>query len=323
MTNTFDVVAMGAGHNGLVAAAYLAKAGKKVLVLERKAWPGGGVVTRELNTPGYWHDEHSSVHIMIQGNPMIRRDELGLQSKFGLEYRYGIPYAMIFPDQISLVAYQDLDKTCEGIAKISAATPRPIDTSPIGPWRCCPCSPRACIRRRLRWESFTPCWTAATAGAKCWTPCSAVPGLCQPVLRKRKDQNLAAAPGIGEPAAARRIGHRLRLIPHAGVDARLWRVAARRRQRQALRVAGPLYRALWRRGSLQQRGHENPELRRTAPPACVWPPARKSSCQRRRDRRHSSASPAQHFSTAYRSRCWAARSARRSRRSASWSAITT
>jgi phytoene dehydrogenase-like protein len=120
MNNTYDVVAMGAGHNGLVAAAYLAKAGKKVLVLERKPWPGGGVVTREINTPGYWHDEHSSVHIMIQGNPMIRRDELGLQSKFGLQYKYGIPYAMVFPDQSSLIAYQDLDKTCEGIARISA-----------------------------------------------------------------------------------------------------------------------------------------------------------------------------------------------------------
>ena len=119
MSPQYDVLALGAGHNGLTAAAYLAKAGKKVLVLERKAWPGGGVVTREINTPGYWHDEHSSVHIMIQGNPLIRDDELGLIARFGLKYRYGTPYAMIFPDQSVLVAYKDLDRTCEGIARIS------------------------------------------------------------------------------------------------------------------------------------------------------------------------------------------------------------
>ena len=88
MSKSFDIVVMGAGHNGLTAAAYLAKAGKKVLILERKAFPGGGVVTREINTPGYRHDLHSSCHIMIQGNPMLTEDELGLFSKFGLKYNF-------------------------------------------------------------------------------------------------------------------------------------------------------------------------------------------------------------------------------------------
>jgi glycine/D-amino acid oxidase-like deaminating enzyme len=47
-----DIIVIGSGHNGLVAAAYLAVAGRKVLVLERNEWFGGGVVTRELTRPG-------------------------------------------------------------------------------------------------------------------------------------------------------------------------------------------------------------------------------------------------------------------------------
>ena len=116
----YDVVALGAGHNGLVAAAYLAKAGKKVLLLERNPWPGGGVQTRQLNAPGWWHDVHSSVHIMIQGNPLIREDELGLFAKFGLRYNYSdVPYASVFPDHTSLITYKDLDRSCAEIAKFS------------------------------------------------------------------------------------------------------------------------------------------------------------------------------------------------------------
>ena len=47
MSITYDIVAVGSGHNGLVAAAYLAAAGKKVLVLERNAWFGGGVNVKQ------------------------------------------------------------------------------------------------------------------------------------------------------------------------------------------------------------------------------------------------------------------------------------
>lgn len=118
--STHDVVVMGAGHNGLVAAAYLARAGKSVLVLERKPYYGGGVSTRELTLPGYRHDEHSTVHIMLQGNPLLREDELGLLRDFGLRYNYPeMPWVTVFEDGRVIRAWKDLDRTCEGIAEFS------------------------------------------------------------------------------------------------------------------------------------------------------------------------------------------------------------
>jgi phytoene dehydrogenase-like protein len=70
-----DVIVVGGGHNGLTAAAYLAKAGLDVLVLEAKEYVGGGVITHEATLPGFQHDLHAIAHIFIQGNPLIRNDE--------------------------------------------------------------------------------------------------------------------------------------------------------------------------------------------------------------------------------------------------------
>lgn len=125
MSRTYDIVVIGSGHNGLTTAAYLAKAGQKVLVLERNDWYGGGVVTQEIIAPGYKFDLHSSLHVNIQANPMIRQDELQLQSKYGLKYLYpdGV-YSTMFDDGTSLITYKDVEKTCENIAKIS---PRDAD----------------------------------------------------------------------------------------------------------------------------------------------------------------------------------------------------
>jgi phytoene dehydrogenase-like protein len=117
---TADIVAVGSGHNGLVAAAYLAVAGKKVIVLERNAWFGGGVVTRELTLPGFKHDQHSMSHIFIQGNPLLKDDELGLKRKYGLQYLFPeVPMMSLFEDGSTLKLYRDPQKSAASIAKFS------------------------------------------------------------------------------------------------------------------------------------------------------------------------------------------------------------
>ena len=115
-----DIIAIGSGHNGLVAAAYLAVAGKKVLVLERNEWFGGGVVTRELTLPGFRHDQHSMSHIFIQGNPLLLNDELGLHGKYGLRYvRPDVPMMSVWEDGTTLPLHRDPAKSAEAIRSFS------------------------------------------------------------------------------------------------------------------------------------------------------------------------------------------------------------
>src|SRR5690348_18431228 len=116
MPQNYDIVAIGSGHNGLVAAAYLATAGKSVLVLERNPWFGGVVVTAELTGPGYLHDRFSTGHIFIQGNPLIKNDELQLPSRFGLKYIYPeVPFLCEFDDGATIALHRDRKNTCDVI----------------------------------------------------------------------------------------------------------------------------------------------------------------------------------------------------------------
>lgn len=116
-----DVVVIGAGHNGLVTAAYLAAAGLEVLVLEANDAPGGNTRTEELTLPGFAHDSCSSAHVLIQSNPLLRDDELGLLADHGLRYVHTDP-AMVLPqaDGEALVVHRDLDATADEVARWSA-----------------------------------------------------------------------------------------------------------------------------------------------------------------------------------------------------------
>src|ERR1700746_1883726 len=71
MAQHYDAIVIGGGHNGVTKAAYLAKAGKKVVVLERRHVLGGAAVTEEI-IPGFLFSECSSVVSLLR--PEIIRD---------------------------------------------------------------------------------------------------------------------------------------------------------------------------------------------------------------------------------------------------------
>jgi len=75
MTDRYDAIVIGAGHNGLVCAALLAKAGKKTLVLEANEQVGGAAVTRSF-ADGY--SVSSAAHLLYQLQPQVQKD-LGLK----------------------------------------------------------------------------------------------------------------------------------------------------------------------------------------------------------------------------------------------------
>lgn len=118
----YDVIVIGAGHNGLVCACYLAKEGLDVLVVERRGIVGGAVCTEEI-IPGYRFDVGSSAHIMFRSTPIM--EELDLAAH-GLEYLAMDPWAYHpIPDSDTGIAfYRDIEKTC---ASIAAVSPRDAD----------------------------------------------------------------------------------------------------------------------------------------------------------------------------------------------------
>ncbi|MPZ51414.1 MAG: NAD(P)-binding protein [Acidimicrobiia bacterium] len=122
MTETYDFVIAGGGHNSLTTAAYLVRAGYSVVVLDARSDPGGGAATEELLLPGYHFDSCSTGHTLIQVNPLLARDELGLLSEHGLEYVNPDPVVhLVFPDGEHLTMWLDLERTLDEIRRFSEA----------------------------------------------------------------------------------------------------------------------------------------------------------------------------------------------------------
>ncbi|WP_222263845.1 phytoene desaturase family protein [Modestobacter marinus] len=120
MTSAVEAVVVGAGHNGLVAACHLARAGLRVEVVERDEVLGGAVSTVE-RWPGVRVDRGSSAHVIIRHSGVVEELEL---ERFGLRYVDCDPWGFApaprpgdpGPDGRPLVFSVDLDATCASIA---------------------------------------------------------------------------------------------------------------------------------------------------------------------------------------------------------------
>ena len=116
MAETFDAVIVGGGHNGLVAAAYLARAGRRVLVLEARELVGGCAVTEEI-WPGYRVSTASYLSSLLQ-DKVVRDLEL---PRFGYQVDAKDPaFFSPFPDGRHFFMWQDRARTLAEIAKFSA-----------------------------------------------------------------------------------------------------------------------------------------------------------------------------------------------------------
>jgi len=116
LERTYDGIIIGAGHHGLILGSYLARAGLKILLVERRLIYGGGLCTREVTLPGFYHNLHSINHFHISETPWFK--DLGLDERVSYitpRYEFGQAHR----DGSALVLGRDLEESVANIARFS------------------------------------------------------------------------------------------------------------------------------------------------------------------------------------------------------------
>lgn len=116
---SYDIIVVGAGHNGLAAGIVLARAGWKVLMLEGQPQPGGMVQTGEVTLPGFRHDLYATNLNAFAGSAMMQ--EFGPElARHGLDFvQASKAFCSIFPDGDLVGVTTSRDETVSGLARLS------------------------------------------------------------------------------------------------------------------------------------------------------------------------------------------------------------
>lgn len=113
----WDAVIIGGGPNGLITGAYLARAGLRIVVVERRYEIGGGLATEEILFPGYYSNIHAIYHLMVDFMPVVKDFQL---DRHGLVWiKPNLQTAMVFEDGGSVLLTRMLEDTADSFHKYS------------------------------------------------------------------------------------------------------------------------------------------------------------------------------------------------------------
>ncbi|MCA1219429.1 phytoene desaturase family protein [Streptomyces sp. 8L] len=132
MPSMLDAVVVGAGPNGLTAAAELARRGMSVAVFEAEGTVGGGARTEELTLPGFRHDPCSAVHPLGAGSPAFNAMPL---ERYGLTWLHPeLPMAHPFDDGTAAVLARSVAETAASLGPRDAGAYRRLVAPFLGRW---------------------------------------------------------------------------------------------------------------------------------------------------------------------------------------------